>query len=273
MANILLPTDLSDNALHACAYVIRLFGAQDHAYTLVYAYMDPNVGNSVWPAAGADMYQASVEALGEWAKRLLALPGVAGAALGIEVLYGPLSPVLNELASEKGADLVAMGTQGASGSTFLGSNAGEVLRRSDVPVLVVPARSGDRPVKRILFADDALGVEPSTLGVLLSIAKRTGSEVVLAHVVREADELPDEKVVAGYDELLADVPHRFVSEEGTDIAGVIDFLADREEADMVAVLHRHSGFFEGFFHKSTAKRLALYTHIPLLVLQQLDPEA
>lgn len=36
---------------------------------------------------------------------------------------------------------------------------------------------------------------------------------------------------------------------------------------MIAVLHRHAGFLEDLFRISTAKRLALHTNLPLLVMQ------
>ena len=42
----------------------------------------------------------------------------------------------------------------------------------------------------------------------------------------------------------------------------------RGTANAMVVLHRHLGAVEGLFHKSTAKKLALHTHVPLLVLQQ-----
>src|SRR5690606_18305938 len=94
----------------------------------------------------------------------------------------------------------------------------------------------------------------------------TGAETVLAHVLRSADEEPDADLVALFDDLLKDLPHRFAAAEGEDVAGAIELLADKEQADMVAVLHRHAGFVEGLFHASTAKRLALTIALPLLVL-------
>jgi nucleotide-binding universal stress UspA family protein len=161
-----------------------------------------------------------------------------------------------------------MGTQGASGADFLGSNAGAVVKHSRIPVLVVPGRSSQGPVRRILFADDEREMEPRDLRMLLDVARRTRAEVLLTHVLTDLEEVPDEALVAEYGELFRDIPHRFTTGEGKDVAAAIDLLADREGADMVAVMHRHTGFLEGLFHVSTAKRLALHTHIPLLVLQK-----
>lgn len=272
MAHILLPTDYSDNALHACAYAARLFGAEDNIYTLVHAYIDVDPALNTWPGMADEIYKASMEGMREWAERARALPEFAGSVVRTEVLYGALPEMLNGLVKEKRGDIVVMGTLGSSGSDLLGSNAGEVVKHSKVPVLVVPNSAVMGPVRRILYADDERRVEVAGSRMLIDIALRTKAEVILAHVLKDKDEVPDPNVVAMYEELLQAVPHRFTSGEGKDIAGVIDFLADQESADMVALLHHHTGFMEGLFHTSTAKRLALHTHIPLLVLQQIDPE-
>ena len=273
MAHILLPTDFSDNALHACTYAARLFGTEDNVYTLVHTYMDVDPSLNSWPGMADEIYKASMQGMSVWADRARALPEFAGAVVRTEVLYGALPEMLNGLAKEKRADIVVMATLGSSGNDLLGSNAGEVVKHSKVPVLVVPKDAESKPVQRILYADDEQRVEVAGSRMLIDIARRTKAEVILAHVLKNADEVPDPNVVAMYEELLQAVPHRFISGEGKDIAGVIDFLADQEKADMVVLLHHHTGFLEGIFHKSTAKRLALHSHIPLLVLQQLDPQA
>ena len=130
MAHILLPTDFTDNALHASAYAARLFGAEDNVYTLMHAYLDVDPSINSWPAMADELYKASMEAMSKWAERTQALPEFAGADIRTEVLYGPLPEMLNELAREKRGDIIAMGTLGRSGSGILGSNAGEVVKKS-----------------------------------------------------------------------------------------------------------------------------------------------
>ncbi|MEO8734577.1 MAG: universal stress protein, partial [Flavobacteriales bacterium] len=272
-AHILLPTDFSDNALHASSYAAHLFGREDNVYTLMHAYIDMDPALNSWPGMADEIYKASMIGMSAWADRVRAMPEFANAVVRTEVLYGALPEMLNSLAKEKRADIVVMGTLGSSGNDMLGSNAGEVVKHSKVPVLVVPNRAEIKPVKRILYADGEQHVEVAGSRMLIDIALRTKAEVILAHVLKNADEVPDPNVVAMYEELLQAVPHRFTSREGKDIAGVIDFLSDQEKADMVVVLHHHTGFLESLFHTSAAKRLAMHTHIPLLVLQQLDPQA
>ncbi len=267
MVNVLLPTDFSDNSLHAFRYAAQLLGVQDVAYTLVHAYMDADPSVSAWAGMAKELYTAAAEGMKDWERRVRATGEFAGASLRTEVVYGPLPGVLAEMAAERRADLVVMGTLGHSGAGILGSNAAAVVKHGGTPVLVVPARAATAGLQRIVMAVDQKGIEAAAMAMLLHIAKRTGCEVVLAHVVRNPDELPSPDLVAGYDGLLKGVPYRFVTGEGKDVAGVIDLLAEREGAGMIAVLHRHTGFFEGIFHASTAKQLVLNVDVPLLVLR------
>ena len=270
MAKIILSTDYSDNALRACAYALKMFGPAGHEYRLTHAYISTDEGFSDWPTVGTELYSLATIGMAEWSKRLEELPEAIGAKLVKDVVYGPLPAMLNEVAKEHAADLIVMGTQGASGSGILGSNAAAMVKHSHVPVLVVPKGSMDRSVKRILFADDGQGVDLEAMRMLVDIASRTRAEVILAHVLEDPGETPREKIVAMYGELFADIPHRFVSTTGEDVAAALDLLAEKEQADMMAVMHRHVGFIDSLSHVSTAKKLALHGHMPLLVLQALE---
>ena len=63
---------------------------------------------------------------------------------------------LNNVAREQNADLIVMGSHGASGFNefFAGSNTEKVVRTSNVPVLVVKHRRLEFTIKNILFACD-----------------------------------------------------------------------------------------------------------------------
>ncbi len=267
MMRILLPTDYSEHAFHAAAYAARLMGVENVSYFLVHTYMDADPSVTAWGNMAEELYKAASDGMVHWEGRIRGSAAFHGAKLAKEVVFGPLTGVLNEIARDKAADLVVMGTQGRSGGGLLGSNAAGVVKHSRVPVLVVPANAPLTGVDRILFADDQRRVKAEDLKMLLHIALRTRSEVVLAHVLRNAEEVPRPAVVSLFDELFQAIPHRFAVEEGQDVAGTIDMLAERESAGMIAVLHRHAGFFEDLFRFSTAKRLALHTNLPLLVLQ------
>lgn len=268
MHHILLPTDFSENAMHAARYAARLLGVEGTTFTLLHTYLDADPTVTSWAGMAEELYRAAMEGMKEWEERIRGMEEFRGAAIQAEVLYGPLPAMLADLGEERGADLVVMGTLGHTGAGILGSNAVAVVKQGRLPVVVVPGKARTGPVGRILFADDQRGLAQADMGMLLHLARRHRSEVLLAHVLRNKEEVPDPEVIAAFDTLLNGIPHRFIAEEGKDVAAVIDLLADKEGADMTAVLHRHSGFLEGLFRVSTAKRLALHTDLPLLVLRE-----
>ncbi len=63
---------------------------------------------------------------------------------------------LNQVAKEKNADLIVMGSHGSSGLTevFVGSNTEKVVRYSEVPVLVIKNKHDSFKIKNAVFACD-----------------------------------------------------------------------------------------------------------------------
>lgn len=267
MAHILLPTDLSEHALNACAYALDAFGSKEHRYTLVHAYMDPVPGYVEMVDMTNTAYAASVEGLAAFAARFRLLPGAKEAPVDTRVVYGSVASGLTHMTEEVDADLIVMGTRGAGATPLFGTNAGAVAKASRIPVLIVPSGTSAAGIERILFADDHVRVEPLAMSTLVELATKHAAEVLVAHVLRRNDEEPDPHVIADYERTLKDVRYRFLDIPGSDISEALSELAERERVQLVAVLHRHVGILESLFHGSVAKRLAMHSRIPLLVLE------
>ncbi len=267
MAHILLPTDFSDGSLNACAYALDLFGNAGNTFTLAHAYMDPLPGYATMVDMTSAQYANAVEGLADFTGRFRELKGGADAVVVTEALYGPLTSALNTLCEEKDVDLIVMGTQGATGGNLFGSSAGSVAKSSSIPVLVVPRDAHFRGLRNILLADDHGRVEPAPLQPLVQLAQRSAARITIAHVLRNEEQVPAPQVVADYAGVFAGIIHSYTSDMGEDVALTLSSAAERDNMDLVAVLHRHTGFMESLFHGSVAKRLALHSRIPLLVLQ------
>ncbi|HUE86107.1 MAG TPA: universal stress protein [Vicinamibacterales bacterium] len=102
-------------------------------------------------------------------------------------------PVVGEIlreAREWPADLIVMGTRGASGFErfILGSVTEKVLRRAAVPVLTIPRDSIEAPdlaFKTVLCAFDRSDASARALDYAVMIARESGARVVLAHIVEQ----------------------------------------------------------------------------------------
>lgn len=267
MARIVLPTDLSDNSLNACAYALGMFGTAGNEFILLHTYLEPIPDDAAWAGLSDALHKASEEGLQDFLGRFRSLKSAVNAHVRTRLRYGPLTPVVQEMSASEGVDLVVMGSQGETGLTFLGSNASQLARNSKVPVLIVPGEARFTRVRQILLADDHKTVEPLALHWLVELARRHRSAVVIGHVLRYANEEPDPHIVAAYDTLLHDLEHTFTAVAGDDVALALSNAAEFDHVDLIAVLHRHIHFLESLFHRSTTRQLAMHTRIPLLVLE------
>lgn len=82
------------------------------------------------------------------------------------------------------ADLIVMGTHGRRGLRrfFLGSVAGEVLRRTEIPVLIVPAGvPGRRPMRRVIAPTDFSDASTLALPLAAELAGLYGADLDILH--------------------------------------------------------------------------------------------
>jgi len=272
MAHVLIPTDLSPNALNAAVYAVHLFGTEGNTFTLLYAYSVPASGvEGDMLGTAAELYKLSEQGLTEFAARLSdALPDHSP-EVSTQCEFGELTAVLQNVeASQPTPAIVVMGTQGSSGleQILLGSNTASAIQHLRTPVLAIPHQAAYQPPKRIVLADDGGHVDKATVKVLLDIARWSQAEVKIVHVVPEGHPLDEEATTSGYDAILGAIPHSYHSVSGDNVIVALHDLAEQSDADLVVVVHRHRGLFEQLFHRSVSKRLAMHTHIPMLVLQQ-----
>jgi nucleotide-binding universal stress UspA family protein len=115
----------------------------------------------------------------------------------VTVTTGGPARVILDAAERLPADLIVMGSHGASGfeRMILGSVTEKVLRRARCPVLVVPRRA-DGPggpevlFRRILCAVDFSTCSTKAISYALSLAEEAGGCLTLLHVVEGLDHDP-----------------------------------------------------------------------------------
>lgn len=265
MARILLPTDFSDASLHAAQYAVKLFGARDNTFMLLHTYMDLFTGDPIIPSLTPELMRRSEEGMAAFAEGFCRTTDVA--EVSHVVLSGPVVNAVNDRVRQHGDDIVVMGRAGTGGSALLGSNTVDVVKHCDVPVLVVPAQQPIAPPRTILLADDHDDMRVRDFAMLRVIALLADARVLVAHVAEDGEVATPHWSAGIYELALAGVQHDFVSGHDMDPTEGLHRLAHRKQADMVAVLHRHTNLLEGLIHHSTAKELVMYGDLPVLVMQ------
>jgi nucleotide-binding universal stress UspA family protein len=150
VGNILVPIDFSAISRHALRHAERIAERTDAQLTLLHAVVplvETMTANASVVTAAARLIQ-EMELRG--AKELQTLAKESAGRTGLKVraftAVGPIAPIVRAKALETRADLIVMGTHGASGflENLIGSNTYRIATLATIPVLSVHSslRSG-----------------------------------------------------------------------------------------------------------------------------------
>lgn len=230
---ILVPVDFSgasDAAFHRAADLAGRTGAELHVLHVVPG-ISPEVSFADLSKDDRAFYRRLFEqADGDLTARFEQVD-TQGTRTKRVISKGAPSHVVLDYAAREGADLIVMGTRGRTGFRrfFLGSVAGEVLRRTEVPVMVVPeAVSSHRPLRLILAPTDFSGASRWALAVAAELAALYGADLDLLHALepdRFVESVTGAEIAASlFPELRTEVEHHLET-LATD-AGLLETMAD-----------------------------------------------
>lgn len=278
MKTIVVPTDFSPASYNAAHYAIGLAKQLDASKIILYnAYQqfiseDPMMMTVVTQDI-TELQKISEDGLQHMLQTLQ--PGLP-ANLQAECTsdYNTVTNGILQACEEHNAELIIMGITGASGKleeVVIGSNAVDVSRRSKMPVIIVPADAKYKPLKRVLLACDFKKVvETTPVDPIKKILDATHTELHVLHVEDGAHDFkPDtplenlmlEELFRGYDPQY----HNAASHHFTE---AINQFATANEIDLVIVIPKKHGLFEGIFKRSHTKALAFHSHLPLMTIHE-----
>ncbi|MEM8926604.1 MAG: universal stress protein [Bacteroidota bacterium] len=179
-----------------------------------------------------------------------------------------LTSYINEVAPK----VVVMGTQGSQvvKNKIMGSQTYKVIKNCHFPTLAVPKMAVYRDIKKIIFATDYRQNDSQRLEFIVKIAEHFKASVDVIHLYENSfDEKSYEIKMNNLKEsIFKKVDYRAIEFKlfnSTNIAESIDVLAQESGADLLALVCRKRGFFDGLFSKSLTKRMVYHTHTPMLV--------
>ena len=268
MDHILIPTDFSEGSLTAVRFAFDAFGTAKTKYILL-----NTVGLIVSePVVMSEMDVLRTNArkrLDAFEKQCRALKPGERIDLMSMVGAGDVMHAIQHVYTGEKVTAVVMGGRGEGMASLWGSNTEEVAKRSARPVIVVPPDWIPGPIERILYADDRAFVHKrKTLYMLTDLAKRYDAEIVMVHVRVRTDEPLQGSALAEQGSWFQSIKHSIITVAGDAVVDRLKQLIDSNEYGMVAVLHRDMHWLEGLFRRSVAKRMALHSKVPLLVLHE-----
>lgn len=147
---------------------------------------------------------------------------------------------------------------------FLGSTGGSVLKKTNIPMLIVPDGYTFKPFTSVLTAfKSGIVKEQSALNPLQGIVNTFNPKVNLL-LVKTPDHTENDLVI---NEKLEGLKSNLtISENATTFQGVLEHFQSNNP-DLLCVFRRSRGFFKKLLEKNTILKKEFHCSIPLLVLR------
>lgn len=271
MKTVIVPTDFSRTAHKALQFAITV--AQNLNLDLVLLHVF-NLSGSLPYESPSQIEQEIREAQKASDKQLAAVKEqyLHDFSNDIKILsvYGVISEVIEQVATQAKAEFIVMGTRGAKDlwSNIMGSNAFQVVKNASCPVFVIPEKASIQDMKSIIYASDYTNDEVQVVRSIVDIAQsfKAKTKVVHIHDVEEPS--------ISEDETLSDWLLSFFENEKLEshvalgsntIEGIENYIKNNE-ADLLVLAMKNRDFFENIFHTSVTKHFIQHFNMPLLVL-------
>lgn len=265
---ILLPTDFSDVAGNALRYAAELAQAIGVKSLDVKHWYTPQTAPDAMLIPPVQEVLQQRQAAMERFLTTTKLPDDLVVKSSVEVGFAADGIV----SFSEDYDLVVMGATGANGllERVFGSVSSAVAQRATAPVMLVPAGAAFVNYRQIMYASHDMALSHGLVKKLMDFNHLFHARV---HFINVQD--PDEVDASRSDreKLFATL---FTGPDPDFAFEIADVAAESVEEGLRAYVHAHPidlvvmatkrrGFWEGFFHRSQVKRMALHPDLPLLV--------
>lgn len=183
---------------------------------------------------------------------------------------------VNDVAEEYGADLVVMGSHGASGikEFFIGSNTEKVVRHSNIPVLIIKHDPILIDFEKVVFACDFSEESIAPYINARKLFKKLGSKVYMIYVnlpnesFRSTSEM-EAKVLGFLKKAEGSIDHynnvKFISDYTIE-QGILNY-ANAIGADMIAVATHGRTGLSHLLEGSISEDLANHSTLPVMTFK------
>lgn len=269
---IIVAVDFSDASFNAANYAASMSNIFDAELVLVHAFMNPMAIDQMSAELSGQTDKEISDVLREFMNQNVEiLQKKFTVKIESIVKEGPASSILEKCVLQMQADLVVMGMKGKGKSNSLfGSTTLTHIRKSKVPVLVIPENAEFKSIETITLASDFdEETELANYKLLKAIAEKNHAFVQILNVRKKEMTLSPSEIAGKLNTSIAftELPHKFFTVEDDEVDdGIEDFLKDHP-SDLLVMLSRRHNFFKRMFGTIHTRKMMHETEIPLLVLQ------
>jgi nucleotide-binding universal stress UspA family protein len=191
MKTILVPTDFSKNSLNALRFAIEL--AVKNSFNIIVIHQTSildlapeSTFTGFYVPSPIDQIGFMKTELDKFVNRAINTSSskINKTSISTEIIPGVGTvEIILETAKKHKADLIILGSTGASGikRILIGSVAAKVVELSKIPVIIIPEKFRNKPLKHIGYASDLSHVA-SEMEKLIPLADMLGASIEIFHV-------------------------------------------------------------------------------------------
>lgn len=261
MKHILVPIGISPDAYNTLQYAVD-FASEFSATIYVMEVFSVSVGAG---KSLSNVTQKVAESGKERLKEVIEKIDPKNIEIKIASYNGDIIDGLKDIDRELGIDLIIMAPRSndINEELYLGNTSGRIIKRTNIPTLIVPRGSTLKPLRTILTAfKSGILKRKRILDPLLTIKNKFGAKVNLLLVKTPGYSDDDLKINTA----LMDISSQLtLTEAPTTYLGVIEHM-QAQQPDLLCVFRRKRGFFKNLWEKNTIPKAEFSARIPVLVL-------
>ena len=261
MKKILVPLGVSANAVHTLKYALAL-AQSSGAQLFVMDAFTPSFHNTYILNARDAVNRNNAKRL----KELIASIDSGTTEIQWVTYEGDLLQGIDALDKQVNLDIIVTGPMpNADDPTiFLGPTAGRVVKKTNLPVMVVPEETHFTPYKKALFAFKRGEVKGHrSLEPLRKLHEKYTFLLQLLLVKIPGQKRKEQQIDHEVVELSNDLR---ITENPTVYQGVLEHFREYQP-DLLVVFARERGFFEKLLTADVVYKKDFFTKVPLLVLK------
>src|ERR1035437_1067034 len=277
---ILLATDYSNEVMNAERYAVQFAKSTNSILTLFHAYSPPLPPPKITQSYDEmlrNLKAAETKKLVQHRDELFRSLNVNPGELNSEctVREGGAGNQIRKEAKESEVDFIVVGTHGESGfrEVLFGSHTWNVIKKSSVPVLVIPKDALFTGIKNIVFGTEYREGEIQVLDFLVQFAKQFDAELTVLHVTNYVLSQAFEKEI--FEKFRRDIKGKISYEKlkirlikNNDLISGLNKFCENEKMDLLVMCPEKQILFEKIFipFASSTRKMSFHSTIPLMTI-------
>ncbi len=261
MKNILVPIGTSPNSYQTLQYAVD-FAAEFSAQVFVMEVFSVAMG----VGSMANIEKKIAKNAKDRLREIIEKVDSKEVEIKIATYKGELADGLTDIDEELGIDLIIMAPRSndIKEELYLGPASGAVVKKTNIPTLLVPKGTLFEPFKNVLTAFGSGVIKrKEALEPLLVVQKKFKAKVNLLLVKNPGYTNDDLKINTALLNISSNVT---LTEHANTYLGVLEHFQSHKP-DLLCVFRRKRGFFKSLWEKNTIPKSEFSARIPVLIMR------